>query len=257
MLYLRFLSLHLRAQMQHKASFFLAMLGQVLSSLGSLLGMVFLYLHFGAIEGFTLPEVLLCFATMLMAFSLAECFFRGLDTFAGTLRRAEFDRILVRPRGALYQVLCANVEISRIGRLLEAGLVLAYALPASGIHWSAGKVCTLAGMVLGGAALFSALFLVYAAICFFVTEGLEFFNIFTDGGREFGRYPFSIYGKAVLQFFTFVVPLACMQYYPLCYLLGRAPSSFWAWTPLLGQLFWLPACALWRLGIRHYKSTGS
>lgn len=257
MLYLRFLSLHLRAQMQYKSTFFFVTISQLLTSLGTAAGVYLLYLQFGDIEGFTFPEVMLCFASILMAFSIAECFFRGLDTFARFIRNAEFDRVLCRPRGALYQVLCGTVEITRLGRLIQGGLVFAYALPASGVVWTAARIATLAGMVVGGAGLFSALFLTYASICFFTTEGLEFFNIFTDGGREFGRYPFSIYGDFVLKFFTFIVPLACVQYYPLCYLLGRAPTPLWALTPLAAQLFWIPAVLLWRLGIRHYRSTGS
>ena len=257
MLYLRFLSMHLRAQMQYKGSFALVMLSQFVMSLSAAAGIYFLYLQFGEIEGFAFPEIVLCFAIMLMAFSLAECFFRGLDTFAGFLRRAEFDRMLCRPCGALYQVLCATMQIHRLGSLLQGVLMLAYAMPASGVQWTPARIGTLAGMVLGGASLFCALFLLYAAICFFTTEGMEFFNIFTDGGREFGRYPFSIYGKHVLRFFTYIVPLACVQYYPLCYILGRAPSPAWALTPLAAQLFWLPAALVWRLGIRRYRSTGS
>jgi ABC-2 type transport system permease protein len=243
--------------MQYRGSLALVMLSQFVMSLGTAAGVYFLYLQFGEIEGFDFPEVILCFAIILMAFSLAECFFRGLDTFAGFLGRAEFDRVLCRPRGALYQVLCSTIELTRLGRLVQGMLMLVYALPASGVHWTPVRCAVLAGMVLGGTSLFAALFLTYASICFFTTEGLEFFNIFTDGGREFGRYPFSIYGKWALRFFTYAVPLACVQYYPLCYILGRAPSPAWALTPLAAQLVWLPAALLWRLGIRRYRSTGS
>ena len=257
MLYLRFLSMHLRAQMQYKVSFALTMLGQACASAATFLGLYFTFQHFGGVGGFSFAEVLLCFATMLMAFSLAECFFRGLDRFPAMLDQAAFDRVLVRPRGALLQVLCTQVDLSRFGRVLEAIAVFAYAIPASGVAWNAARAFTLAGMVVGAALLFAALFLVYAAICFFTTEGLEFFNIFTDGGREFGRYPFVIYGKHALRFFTYVVPLACVQYYPLCYVLGRTDQWLWALLPLVTQLFWLPAWGLWRLGIRRYRSTGS
>ena len=82
-------------------------------------------------------------------------------------------------------------------------------------------------------------------------------NVLTDGGREFGRYPFSIYGKEVLKFVTYVVPLALFQYYPLLYLIGRETSKFYMFMPLLSLLFVFPAYGLWRLGLRNYKSTGS
>ena len=82
-------------------------------------------------------------------------------------------------------------------------------------------------------------------------------NVLTDGGREFGRYPFSIYGKEVLKFLTYAVPLALFQYYPLLYLIGRETNKLYMVLPLISLLFAFPAYGLWRLGLRNYKSTGS
>lgn len=82
-------------------------------------------------------------------------------------------------------------------------------------------------------------------------------NIFTDGGREFGMYPFSIYGKSVLKFFTYVIPLALFQYYPFLYLIGVSKNKMYMVLPLIGMIFIVPCLILWKLGVRHYKSTGS
>lgn len=83
-------------------------------------------------------------------------------------------------------------------------------------------------------------------------------NVFTDGGREFGSYPFSVYGDTVLKVLTYVVPLALFQYYPLLYLTGRSDSVLYYLAPLLSLLFLIPwRPALGRLGVRHYKSIGS
>lgn len=82
-------------------------------------------------------------------------------------------------------------------------------------------------------------------------------NIFTDGGREFGSYPMSIYGDGVLRFFTFIVPIACFQYWPLLYLLGKTDSLWCMLSPMVCMVFLLPCWGVWRLGLRHYQSTGS
>ena len=256
-LYLRYLSIHLRSAMQYKASFFLTVFGQLLTSFSAFLSIYFLFDRFRQVDGFTFSEVLLCFAVVLMAFSLAECFARGFDTFSGMIGNGEFDRILVRPRGAVFQVLASKVELSRIGRLMQAVIVLAYAVPSSGVAWNPGKAAVLVLMVASGTVVFSSLFVVYASLCFFTTEGLEVMNILTDGGREFGQYPFSIYGERVLKFLTYVVPLALFQYYPFLYLIGRAGHPAYALLPLAGFLFPLPCALLWKWGLRHYRSTGS
>lgn len=256
-LYLTYLSIHIKSQMQYKASLFLTMLGQFLVSFSAFLGMYFMFARFHAVEGFSFAEVLLCFATVLMAFSLAECFARGFDGFARVLANGEFDRILVRPRSEVLQVLASRFELSRAGRLLQAVAVFLYSIPASGVVWSADKVLTLTLMVVCGTLVFSGLFVIYAALCFFTTEGLEFMNIFTDGGREFGAYPFSVYGKDVLRFLTFVIPLALFQYYPFLYLVGRSESIWYMLLPLVSLLFLVPCRLLFKIGLRHYKSTGS
>lgn len=256
-LYFKYISMVLRSHMQHKASFIMAAVGQFLVSFTTLLTTYFLFSRFSTVNGFSFSEVLLCFAAVLTAFSLAECFVRGFDTFSGMLANGEFDRIMVRPRHEILQVLGAKMEFTRIGRLLQAALVLMYAVPKSGVVWSADKILTLILMIFGGVAVFSGLFIVYAALCFFTTEGLEFMNVFTDGGREFGQYPFSVYGKRVLRFLTYIVPLALVQYYPFLYLSGRAEHTYYMFLPLAGFFFLIPCLLFWRFGVRHYKSTGS
>ena len=82
-------------------------------------------------------------------------------------------------------------------------------------------------------------------------------NIFTDGGREFGKYPFSIYGKSVLKLFTFVIPLALFQYYPFLYSTSRSHNIIYMLTPLIGMLFIISCLILWKIGLKRYSSTGS
>ena len=256
-LYFRYFSIHLKRAMQYKVSFFFTLLGQLLTSFSAFLGIFFLMQRFHAVEGFTMNEVMLCFAAVLMAFSTAECFARGFDRFAPMLGNGEFDRIMVRPRGLILQVLGSKIEFTRLGRFFQALVMFCVIIPTCGVVWTWDKILTLVLMILGGTVVFTGLFIIYASVCFFTTEGLEFMNIFTDGGRQFGAYPFSIYGDGILRFCTFVVPLALCQYYPLLYLTGRVDTFGYALLPLLSAVFLIPCLLLWRLGIHHYKSTGS
>lgn len=256
-LYLKFVAMHFKSQMQYKVSFFLTVLGQFVMSFTALLGVWFIFERFPEVEGFTFPQVLLCLATVLVAFSLAECFARGFDLFPRMISNGTFDRILVRPRGTVFQVLATQIEFTRLGRFVQAIMVFSYAIPASGVAWSWDKVLTLVLMIICGSIVFFCLFLFYAGFAFFIVEGLEFMNIFTDGGREFGRYPFVIYGDEVLKFLTYVVPLALFQYYPFLYLLDMEQSLWYMFAPVFGLFFVVPAYLFWRLGLRKYVSTGS
>ena len=119
------------------------------------------------------------------------------------------------------------------------------------------RVLTLVLMIGGGTLVFAAVYIIFASICFFTLEGLEFMNIFTDGGREFGRYPAGIYGSSILKFLTFIVPLACFQYYPLLILLGKSSRKLYAAAPIACLIFFALCCIFWRAGVSRYKSAGS
>lgn len=235
----------------------MSLIGQFLLAFTAFLGVYFMFGRFNSVGGFSYSEVLLCFAVMLTAFTLAECFVRGFDTFSTIISNGEFDRIMVRPRNEIFQVLASRMDFSRTGRLLQAIAMFIYAIPASGICWSFDKILTVIFMLTGGFFIFAGLFIIYASFCFFTIEGLEFMNIFTDGGREFGKFPLSIYGDGVLKFLTYIVPIALFQYYPFLYLIGRTDNKAYMFLPLVGILFLIPCLVFWRIGVRHYKSTGS
>lgn len=255
-LYFRFLAIHLKTAMAYKSSFILSCFGHLLITFNVFLGVKFLLDRFGSIRGYRLPELLLCYSVILLSCSLAECFGRGFDAFPKILSSAQFDRILVRPRGIVFQILCQDMKPTIITRAVHAVIMLLYGINAGAVQWTVGKALTFISMIVCGTFLFFGLFLLNAALCFFTMEGLEVMNIFTDGAREYGKYPFGIYGKSVLWITTMVVPLALVQYWPLQYLLDRGPWVF-GLLPFLSLLFLIPVTFFWNYGVAHYRSTGS
>ena len=157
-LYWRYLSIHLRSQMQYRGSFFMLLLGQFLGSFSAFAGMYFLFSRFHQVEGFRLPEVMLCFSVVLTAFSLSECFARGFDRFPTMLGNGTFDRVLLRPRSPVFQVLGQQMDFSRLGKLLQAVLMLAYAVPFSGVVWTPGKMALLGFMIRRHGGVFGAVY---------------------------------------------------------------------------------------------------
>ena len=255
-LYLKFLSIHMRSAMTYRASFFLSCLGHLLITTNVFLSVVFLLDRFGAIGGYTMPQLSLCYAVILSGTSLAECFARGFDAFTRILSEAQFDRIMLRPRSLFFQVICQDMKPTMLARVLQAAVMLAWGISAGAVAWTPLKALVLALMILCGAGIFFGLFLVNACICFFTLEHVETLNIFLDGPREYGKYPFGIYGKPVLLVLTFLVPLALVQHWPLQYLFDRGPA-WYGLLPIVSLLFLIPCALLWRLGVRHYRSTGS
>ena len=84
---------------------------------------------------------------------------------------------------------------------------------------------------------------------------------FTDGGVRGRAVPLSIFGKPLRWFFTFVIPIGCVVYFPAIVILdhpdplglrlARRPR------PLAGFVFLALSFVFWRVGLRRYGSTGS
>jgi ABC-2 type transport system permease protein len=258
-LYFKYMSILLKSQMEYRTSFILLSIGQFFVPFLVFISIFLFFQRFPNIAGWSLYEVALCYSVIHIAFSLSECFARGFDAFSSTVVSGDFDRILVRPRGTIIQVLGSKFEFTRIGRLAQSIIVLIFSLTNLTIAWNSYKAVTLILMVLSGIFIFTGIFMLSASLCFWTIEGLEVMNIFTDGGREMSQYPLSIYKDWVRKFFTFVIPFGTVNYLPLMFILDKVHGSniIYMITPLFGLLFIIPCFLVWSFGVKHYKSTGS
>lgn len=248
--------------MQYRASFLMLALATLLTSGMEFLVTWSLFDRFGSLAGWTLAEAAVLYGIVNVSFALAEGFARGFDEFAIMIRGGTFDRLLLRPRGTALQVAGQHLQLLRIGRLSQGLIVLAWGAHALGVSWTAPRLALGLLAVAGGAALFSGLMVLQATFCFWSTESLEIFNTVTYGGVETTQYPLSIYRKEFRQFFTYVVPLATVTYYPVLAILGRADPlgssrTFQHLSPLFGLIFMVISLQVWKIGVRHYHSTGS
>ena len=256
-LYLKYVRVHLMSQLSYRKSFILLTIGQFFVPFTIFISMTLLFQRFGTIKDWTLYEVAFCYGIINIAYSTCECIFRGFDTFSSLIRTGGFDRIMLRPRTTVLQVLGSKFEFSRVGRLFQGIIVFCVALPQLNIDWSLTKVLTLMAMLFSGFLIFSGIYILGATMCFFTVEGLEIVNIFTDGGREMAKYPLGIYRETMKIIFTYVIPFGVVNYYPLMFLLGKSDKVLHAISPLIGSLFIIPCLIIWEFGVKRYKSTGS
>jgi len=130
------------------------------------------------------------------------------------------------------------------------------------VRWTVGRVTLVLATICGGACLFYGIIVLQATLAFWTTESLEIVNTVSYGGVQSTSYPLAIYRRWFQRFFTFVVPLACVSYFPVVAILGRedplgSSRAFQTLAPLVGVAFLAIALQVWKVGVRHYTSTGS
>ena len=261
-LYARYIALSLRSQLEYKASFVMSVAGNLLISAIEFLGIWALFDRFGNLKGWSLPEVAFFYGIVNTAFAIAEAVGRGFDVFPAMVKNGDFDRLLLRPRSTAFQVAALELQLIRAGNFLQGLAILLWAVWALDVSWTFPKVLLTIGAIAGGACIFIGFFVMQATMSFWTTETLEIVNTITYGGTETAQFPLEIYRPWFRRFFTFVVPLALINYFPALAILNRpdpygTPEILKWGSPILGVAFLCLILQLWRLGVRHYTSTGS
>lgn len=261
-LYVRLVSAQLRSQMQYKVSFLLALIGSFLSCITEFGVVLVLFNRIELLAGWALAEVALLYGLSGTCFAVAELFAAALDNFQVYIVRGTFDRVLVRPRGALFQVIAEDFALRRLGRIAQAVLVLIIAIGLLDVSWTLDKILVLALALLSGTIIYFAIFVLGATFCFWTVQAKEVTHVFTYGGDGVASYPLDIYRGSVRRFFTFVVPLAFVNYEPALFVLGRPdplglPDAVRLLSPVAALAMAGVARYGWQFGVRHYQSTGT
>lgn len=261
-IYPRLVGARIRGEMQYRGSFALQMMGNFLANLAELAALLIIFRQVETIGGWRIGEVTFLYGLSEIAFGVAHTVASGFSVFSELIRRGGFDRLLLRPVGSMLQVLAEDFQLRRLGGVLQGVLALGIALRLLDVDWTVGRLLYLPVVLLSAALLFTAFFALQATLSFWTTESTEALNAFTYGGSQLAQYPLHIFDAWLRRLFLFVLPVGLVVYAPALYLLDKPdplglPSILRFTAPLAAGAFALVAAALWGVGVRHYRSTGT
>ncbi len=259
-IYHALISTSIRSQLRYKASVVFDVFGYFLVFWSEFAAIWILFTHFGTLNGWSFEEVLICYGLAHLSYTLSEFFVRGFEHLAMLTRRGDYDRYLLRPVNTVVQLMGYELALHRFGRMLQALTVMGAGLILLGERVTPVGLTLLLWGVLGGGALFSAIYIFQGSVGMKVLQNIEAFNILTNGGPEMAQFPMSIYPKPMRLLFTFLVPLAGVVYYPVVSFLGKSSEAplFLGWIgPTGGWIFLAIALLVFRSVERSYISTGS
>jgi ABC-2 type transport system permease protein len=257
----RLVGAQIRSQLQYRLSFALDAFGSFWISFIDFLVVLVIFRNVPRLNEWDVHEVAFLYALSSISFAITDMVIGQLDQFPQKIRDGNFDIVLVRPRGTLFQVIASDFALRRVARVLQGSIVLAYALSTLTIDWTLPRVAVLVISIPSAIVIFSSIWVVGACIAFWTVDGGEFTNAFTYGGTAMAQYPFDIYATWLRRILGFVVPLAFVCYFPALYVLGKTdplglPRMLQFSSPLVAAASALVAGAVWRFAVRHYRSAG-
>jgi ABC-2 type transport system permease protein len=251
-----------RSSMAYPASFGLMLFSSMVLTVMDFVAIVLMFSHISSFGGFSLAEMALLYATASMTLGIADLFTGSIERVGERIRTGTLDVYLIRPVPAFLQTAADGFALRRLGRPLQALVVMVFAFDRLDVDWTVARGIMLVVSMIAGSVIFGAIFVLGAAFQFLAVDSAELANAFTYGGQTMTQYPLTVFGKEIVRAVTFVVPLAFVNYYPVLYLLGKpAPLGLPSWIGLLSPLVAVVMVALaalaWRGGLRRYRSTGS
>jgi ABC-2 type transport system permease protein len=260
-LWRRLVGAQIRSQVQYRVSFGLELVGAFLIAFLDFLAVLVIFHNTPRLAEWTVQEVAFLYALSSITFALTDLLIGHLDLFPRLIRDGNFDVLLVRPRGTLFQVIASDFQLRRLGKAAQGVLVLVYALGALHIDWTPARVVVLLVSIPAGVLIFSAVWVAFGCLAFWTVDSGEFTNAFTYGGNFLAQYPIDIYGAWLRRFLAYLVPLAFVCYFPALYILCKhdplgLPRVLQFLSPAVALAAACVAGAAWRFAVRHYRSAG-
>lgn len=260
-LYRRLVGARIRSQLQYRTSFAFDLTGTFLVSFIDFAALLVIFHNVSSLGGWSVAEVSFLYATSTLSFAFTDLVFGHVDELPNLIRDGSFDLVLIRPRGTLFQVITLDFQLRRLGKALQAMIVLVYALTALELGWTPGKVAMLVAMPIAGAVIFGAVWVLAICIAFWSVEGRETANAFIYGGGHLAQFPITVYDVWLRRFLAYIVPMAFVSYLPALYVLDKPdPLGLPFWLRFASPVVALAAagCAgmVWQVAVRHYRSAG-
>ena len=253
----------LKTRFQYKLDSVISTFAVFFREAAGIIAMYLALLKFDTINNWNIDELLFLFSLIFITYGIFIVFFMALRDFSDWIKHGDFDRVMLRPRGLLTQlVLCGADWLAAFGHGTLGIILFIISANRVGIQWDFGMAVYYIVIVISGVLIQGAVFLFFSAISFYVVETNSLKEIFYWNMRKFAIYPLSIYNKFIQSILIFVVPFAFVNYFPAQFFLRKADmAAYPAWmmyiSPIVGVGLYTLAYAFWRFSLRYYKSTGN
>jgi ABC-2 type transport system permease protein len=258
-LYALLIKASVRSRMQYKFNFLLSSFFACLMYALEFSVIALILAKFGALEGWSLPEVAYLYGVIILAHTIYRIFASDVHRLENYFVNGELDQLLIRPVPVLLALMSQNFSM-QAGQFVQSFAVLVFAISSllgSGtVGWLIVPETVYA--VLCGAVILFSIGLATATVGFWTMRINELQNLTEDASRNAALYPLDVFPGWLKTFLLTVIPVGFVNYVPALYTV-RGVGGPWllAATGAFALLFLAASLLFWRYGVTKYQSTGS
>ncbi len=255
-LYLEMMKARIRVLVEYKTDFLVDIATQIVRSI---IGVVFIWVLFqniNSINGWSFGEMLFLSGFSQLVFGIFNSFF-AIWIFEFLVVRGEFDKILIKPVNALFQLITHELDIEHVGDIILALAIIAISSQMIGLSWNLGNMLLFILFSITGVIILFSLALITSSFSFWFGRSNTLTEVIYHL-TEFTKYPLEVYNIFITFSVSFIVPFAFVNYYPAQLFIGKGIAPGFAYlTPVVAIITFAAAYSVWKLGLKNYQSTGS
>lgn len=250
----------LKSALQYRFSFIANFFGVGAYMVADFLVLAAIIIRFGTIGGWNPWEVAVLYGMTSSALGLFRAIGSEIHDFDKYLVNGELDALLTRPWDPLFVLLTRRLDVNRLGApaqgLAVAAIGVVHLVGAGAISLFDAALIPL--FILNGVLVYAGISVATATIGFWTTRIDDLQPVTIYAPSTAASYPLVIFPGWLRGLLTTLLPVALTNYIPLTCLLHKGAP----WYVLPGSVaaaavfLWL-VWRFWRIGLKHYNSTGS
>lgn len=256
-IYLKITAQCIKSRLSYRSDFIISTFGVVIMNAAGFVSFWVLFRNFSSISDWKYEEMLFLYSFSLIAFIPAGCLFDNNWNLRFNVQSGDFIKYCFRPLNIFFYFISEVFDLKGLGQLTVGIIMLAYSWKKMALGFSFTIFIKLVISLFSASLFLITLLNLSAATCFWMINSGSIMD-FVAKFRDYARYPVTIFNSFFRFFFTFVIPIAFISYYPSLIFLRPAEVPLLTYlAPLLGISFFILSYLVWMKGANSYSGTGS
>ena len=222
----------------------------------------FVVAEFGSINGWDYGQLAFLYGLSVISHAFSMIFFVNGWFMGWWVLDGEFDRLLTRPMGVIYQFLFTDINILGVTDLVPGIMVFLYGCNKIDFQVTLSNILMIFVLLIGATLIRGGIYIVIGSSAFWTRSSVEFGGFTQEMFDKTTMYPLSMYPEAFQFILTYLIPIGWVSFYPASGLLGIengcVNGNLAPWITLaVGIVVILFAAGILKTGLHQYESAGN
>lgn len=252
-----YLKNYMKTRLTYRADFWVEILSDLLFQATNLIFIFVVFRHTDSLGGWSESEVLFVYGYFMVPYGIFSCFINLWGFSERYIVKGEMDRILTRPAHNLFQILLENVDPPALVGSFIGMIIMIISGAEMGLMLEWWHIPALIILALSSVLIYAGIYTTLTSLSFYSDAPTGILPLMYNI-QGYGRYPITIYNRAIQVLLTWVIPFAFVGIYPAALFLERSEMHRMALlTPVMGLVFGSVGLLLWNYGVKKYRGAGS